>query len=217
MRFEIQIYFLLINLSPWWYYCIVMRGPVYTESRWVQIYRSLYKHGFTGYRTCISNRTQYFVWDESTNPCPNCTWWRHQMETMSALLAFCAGNSPVTGQFSVQRPVTRRFDVLFDQRLNKRLSKQWSDWWFETPSRPLWRHCNNCNVVRPIQTTVIVRAWMADYIPPLDVDIITYAHHNFLSSIDRKDPKGNVDKSTSVTNLMMMQLSCKEQLVRWVV
>ena len=23
------------------------------------------------------------------------TWWRHQMETFSALLAFCAGNSPV--------------------------------------------------------------------------------------------------------------------------
>ena len=24
-------------------------------------------------------------------------WWRHQMETFSALVAFCAGNSPVTG------------------------------------------------------------------------------------------------------------------------
>ena len=26
--------------------------------------------------------------------------------------------------------------------LNKRLSKQSWDWWFETPSCPLWRHCN---------------------------------------------------------------------------
>ena len=25
-------------------------------------------------------------------------WWRHQMETFSALLALCAGNSPVTGE-----------------------------------------------------------------------------------------------------------------------
>ena len=25
----------------------------------------------------------------------NLTWWRHQMETFSALLAICAGNSPV--------------------------------------------------------------------------------------------------------------------------
>ena len=27
------------------------------------------------------------------------TWWRHQMEAFFALLAFCAGNSPVTGEF----------------------------------------------------------------------------------------------------------------------
>ena len=30
------------------------------------------------------------------------TWWRHQMETFSALLALCAGNSPVTGEFPSQ-------------------------------------------------------------------------------------------------------------------
>ena len=29
----------------------------------------------------------------------NSSWWRHQMETFSALLAICAGNSPVTGEF----------------------------------------------------------------------------------------------------------------------
>ena len=40
-------------------------------------------------------------------------WWRHQMETFSALLV-----------------------------LNKRLSKQPWSWWFETPSRSLWCHCN---------------------------------------------------------------------------
>ena len=46
------------------------------------------------------------------------------------------------GDFPAQRPVTRRFDVFFDLRLNKRLSKQWWGWWFETLSRPLWRHRN---------------------------------------------------------------------------
>ena len=74
---------------------------------------------------------------EALFPC-----WRHQMETFSALLAICAGNSPVTGEFPAQRPVTRSFDVFFDLRLNKRSSKQWWGWWFETPSRPLWRHSN---------------------------------------------------------------------------
>ena len=69
------------------------------------------------------------------------SWWRHQMETFSALLALCAGNSPVTGEFPAQRPVTRSFDVFFDLCLNKRLSKQSWSWWFETSSRSLWRHC----------------------------------------------------------------------------
>ena len=70
------------------------------------------------------------------------SWWRHQMEAFSALLAICAGNSPVPGEFPLQRPVTRSFDVFFDLRLSKPLSKQSRGWWFETPSRPLWRHCN---------------------------------------------------------------------------
>ena len=64
------------------------------------------------------------------------------METFSALLAICAGNSPVPGEFPTQWPVTRSFDVFFDLSLNKRLSKQWWGWWFETQSCPLWRHCN---------------------------------------------------------------------------
>ena len=64
------------------------------------------------------------------------------METFSALLALCAGNSPASGEFPAQRPVTRSFDVFFDLRLNKRLSKQSWGWWFQTQSRSLWRHCN---------------------------------------------------------------------------
>ena len=68
--------------------------------------------------------------------------WRHQMEPFSALLALCARNSPVTGEFPSQRPVTRSFDVFFDLRLNKRLSKQSWGWCFETPPLSLWRHCN---------------------------------------------------------------------------
>ena len=52
------------------------------------------------------------------------------------------GNLLFTGEFPSQRPVTRRFDVFFDQRLNKRLSKQSWGWWFEMPLRPLWHYCN---------------------------------------------------------------------------
>ena len=73
------------------------------------------------------------------------TWWRHQMEIFSALLALYAGNSPVPGEFPTQRPVTRSFDVYFDLRPNRRLSKQSRGWWFETASCPLWRHRNESN------------------------------------------------------------------------
>ena len=46
------------------------------------------------------------------------------------------------GEFPTQSPVTRSFDVYFDLRLNKRLNKQSRGWWFETLSRPFWRHRN---------------------------------------------------------------------------
>ena len=66
-------------------------------------------------------------------------WYTHchddviKWKLFSALLAICAGNSPVTGEFPPQRPVTRSFYVFFDLRLNLRLSKQPWGWWFETP------------------------------------------------------------------------------------
>ena len=79
-------------------------------------------------------------------------WWRHQMETFSALLAICAENSPVPDEFPAKRPVARSFDVFFDLHPNKGLSKQCWGWWFETLSCQLWRHR---------------KAQQADYILPL--------------------------------------------------
>ena len=61
------------------------------------------------------------------------------METFSALLALCAGNSPVTGEFPLQRPVTRIFGAFFDLRLNKRLGKQ-------SDAGTLRRHRANYNI-----------------------------------------------------------------------
>ena len=63
-----------------------------------------------------------------------------------------------TGHRSAQSPVTRSFDVFFDLRLNKRLSKQSWGWWFETPSHPLWRHCN---VLWNVRRIVIIKIQIA--------------------------------------------------------
>ena len=64
---------------------------------------------------------------------------RHQMETFSALMAFCAGNSPVTGEFPARRPVTRSFGVFLELRLDKRFSKQHE-------AGDLRRHRTHCDV-----------------------------------------------------------------------
>ena len=49
---------------------------------------------------------------------------------------------PLCGEFTGDRTVTRSIDVYFYLRLNKRSRKQSWGWWFETPSRSLWRHRN---------------------------------------------------------------------------
>ena len=73
------------------------------------------------------------------------TWWRHEVETFSALLVLCERNLAVTGGFPFQRPVTRSFSVLYDLCSNKRLSKQSRRRWFKTPPRSLLRQCNERN------------------------------------------------------------------------
>ena len=102
---------------------------------------------------CISFRITSLDW----------SWWRHQMETFSALLAICAGNSPVIGEIFSQRPVTRGFDNFFDLGLNERLSKESWSWWFETPSCPLW---GNNNV------------WINTFRESISVDYLMITKHN---------------------------------------
>ena len=93
------------------------------------------------------------------------SWWRHPMKTFSVLLVTCAGNSLVTGEFHAQRTVTRSFDVFFDLLLNTRLSKQWWGWWFETQSRPLWRHRNGpCSIWKQLYWTSEAPFTKMDYI-----------------------------------------------------
>ena len=97
------------------------------------------------------------------------------METFSALLAICAGNSPVPGEFPTQRPVTRGFDVFFDLRPNKRLNKQWLGWWFETQSCPLWRHRNEilcCRGMYKCYIEWILRIILPQNPTPYDLDYV---------------------------------------------
>ena len=61
------------------------------------------------------------------------------METVSALLAFCAGNSPVTDEFPAQRPVTRNFDFFICAWINGWVNNREAD--------DLRRKCAQYNVI----------------------------------------------------------------------
>ena len=75
-------------------------------------------------------------------------WWRHQMETFCALLALWGGGGGWVGGGGGGGGVGGGGGEFTGHRLNERLSKQSWGWWFETPSRPLWRHCNGITWIR---------------------------------------------------------------------
>ena len=87
------------------------------------------------------------------------TWWRHQMESFSALLAVCAGNSPAP-LIPSQRPVTRSFKFFLDLCLNKRLSKQSRRKWYKTPSHSIWRHYNGIHLPPVVHLVFIPRLFL---------------------------------------------------------
>ena len=123
---------------------------------------------------------------------------RHKMETLSALLAICAGISSVTDDIPAQRPVTWSFDVFFELRPNKRLSKLWGGWWFEMPSRPLLRHCNNMPTTQIKSNQIfysphkihMVHTWY----------ICTYTNDCFIWMVNREARRINLHKQSGVTS-----------------
>ena len=129
---EIRLNLWILSLNLGWHYLLSVTVLSVNESMWV--------HGFY-------------------TPSKKFSWWHHQTKTFSALLVPCAGNSPVTGEFSAQGAVTRSFDIFFYLRPNKQLSKQSWGWWFETPSCSLWRDCKVRSVMVLTLAAVIARVF----------------------------------------------------------
>ena len=67
--------------------------------------------------------------------------WRGALILFFDLLVFCAGNSPVTGEFTAQGPVTRGWYFVWPA--SEQTTKQLKSRWLETRMRSLWRHCND--------------------------------------------------------------------------
>ena len=81
--------------------------------------------------------TKHFCEDKISYPCPK-PWYRHRMETVSALPVLSEGNPPVIGRFPSPRAINAGLDVIFDISRNKRWNEQSSRRWVET----LNAHCD---------------------------------------------------------------------------
>ena len=102
------------------------------------------------------------------------------METFAALLALCAGNSPV--------PVNSPHNGQWRGALMFSLICVWINGWINNrEAGDLRRHRVYYDVTvmndSLTKTTVAVRAWMCTYFPLFGVDVITYIH--FSKSLHR--------------------------------
>ena len=101
---------------------------------------------------------------------------RHMMTSSNGNIFHITGHlcGEFTGEFPAQKPVMRSFDVFFDLRVIYRLSKQSWSWWFETPSCPLWHHCNE--TTDWIKVKFDGPAWLSLYVLNLSEGTLTYIY-----------------------------------------
>ena len=86
-----------------WLWDVTMTETCGYTSKWIPTWRSWSRFNVSKPSYHVCNTVMWIRWSSGR---PNCTtgpfgsisvspWWRHQMETFSALLAIFAGNSPV--------------------------------------------------------------------------------------------------------------------------
>ena len=136
--------------QPWWIWintsCEFIMNDCITTTKQSTIKPCAY---FLGYTVC-----QCTILCNAFR-CEYITEWRHHDIMMTSpngnmfrVTGPLWGESTGPRWIPSQRPITRSFAVFFDLRLNKGFSKQSIRLWFKTPSRSLWRHCNDGNDFR---------------------------------------------------------------------
>ena len=109
------------NVSIWWRHHVT----------WC-IQKQISFHHWMTYTRLFESFDLYSIWIIVMLVWRSCILLRYIFHD-DTLLALCSGNSPVTGEFHSQRPVTQSFDVFFDLSLSNPSRRRW----FETPSRSL--------------------------------------------------------------------------------
>ena len=137
------------------------------------------------------------------------SWWCHQMETFSMLLALCEGNPLVTSGFPSQRTVTWSF-VFFDLCLNKRLSKQSRCQRFETLSCSLW--CCDCNATGHHECSQAQSCFSVTHIPLRQLTLTFRIPNSYItqySVIINKTPYSNIKQNYLEIDIHISQNTLK--------
>ena len=79
--------------------------------------------------------------------------------------------------------------IFFDMRLNKWLSKQSWDRWSETPSHPLWCHCNDTSFSHLFMTFILLHIRWRLYMFVTVYYRKTKVTHACLQQLDAAEPK----------------------------
>ena len=136
------------------------------------------------------------------------SWWRHQTETISALLALCAGISPVTGEFPSQRAVTRSFGVFFDLA--------WTNGWVNNREASILRRHRAHYDVIVMSPNILTHL-------PLDKIVAVFAYDNFrcifLNESDKIPirislkfvPRRPIDSKAALVQVMALALGGDER------
>ena len=112
-----------VHQHPWYWLCRVCKFLSYTRK---------------DSTTCVMWRNDIKI-DEFL--CFPRTWWSHLRQNIFRFTGHLCGE--FTGHRWIPHTKASYAELWCFLRLKKLLSKPWWGWWFETPSRPLWRHCDD--------------------------------------------------------------------------
>ena len=159
-NFALEAFWNFTECSTFILSCAINKFRIFSQLPWLLeitvFWRDLAHLGWIGYKPWITNaKTSCPVMNDESLIGIMMTSSNGNIFRVTGPLC---GEFTGPGEFPTQRPVTRSFDVFFDQHPNKRLSKRTWGWWFETLSRSLWRHCNvrSCHYTLDTMAFVII-------------------------------------------------------------
>ena len=133
---DIYITRITLFITPTQFFYIIIKVRIFSTIHLISILPTI---GHAGFRYHGEWNDQ-FIFSPVRHYRTINAWGRHQMEIFPRYWPFVRGIHLSPVNFPHKASDAELWCLIC--ALNKRLSNQSWGWWFETPSRPLWRHCN---------------------------------------------------------------------------